>query len=80
MIIQVEGCIEEHEKTAEHWKTCFSQLATLANWAIKDVPRMLAEADVALFFYKPPKVVEVLIEHCKRLVGLMKDMVARRKN
>jgi len=61
MITQVEGCIKEHEKTAKHWKTCFSQLAALANGAIGDVPRMLVEADATLFFYKPPKAMEVFI-------------------
>jgi len=80
MITEVEGCIEEHQKTADHWKTCFYQLAALANGAIEDVPRMLAEVYATMFFYKPPKAVEVFIEHCKGLVGLMKDMVARSKD
>jgi len=34
LITQMEGYIEEHEKIVEYWKTCFSQLAALANRAI----------------------------------------------
>jgi len=75
-IIQLEESLEEREQTLEHWKTCFSQLASLANGAIKDVPRMLKEADVSLMFRPVPKEVESFVEHCKRLVGLMKKMIA----
>jgi len=54
-------------------------LASLANGAIEDVPRMLKEADVSLMFRPVPKEVESFVEHCKGLVGLMKKMVARNK-
>jgi len=46
----LEERLEEHEHIIKHWKMCFSQLATLANGAIEDVPRMLREADVSLRF------------------------------
>jgi len=52
----------------------------LANGAIEDVPRMLKETDVSLMFRPVPKEVESLVEHCKWLVGLMKEMVARNRN
>jgi len=55
-------------------------LASLANGAMEDVPRMLREADVSLIFRTVPKEVESFIEHCKWLVGLMKEMVARSRN
>jgi len=55
-------------------------LASLANGAIEDVPRMLREADVALMFRRIPKEVESFIKHCKWLVGLMKEMVACSRN
>jgi len=80
MIAQVEDYIEEREKTSKHWKTCFSPFATLPNGAIEGVPKMLVEADTTLFFFKPPKEVETFIEHCKWLVEIMKDMIARGKD
>jgi len=77
-IVQLEERLEEH--ITKHWKMCFSQLAALANGAIEDVPRMLREADVSLTFRTVPKEVETFLDHCKWLVGLMKNMVARNKN
>jgi len=79
-IVQLEECLEERELTLGYWKIYFSQLASLANGAIEDVPRMLMEADVSLMFRTIPKEVESFIEHCKWLVGLMKEMVARSRN
>ena len=79
-IVQLEERLEEHEHITKHSKMCFSQLAALANGAIEDVPRMLREADVSLTFHIVPKEVETLLDHCKWLVGLMKNMVARNKN
>jgi len=75
-IIQLEELLEEREQTLGYWKTRFSQLASLANGAIEDVPRMLKEASVSLMFRPVPKEVESFVEHCKGLVGLMKKMVA----
>lgn len=72
--------LEEHEQTIEHWKTWFSQLASLANGAIRYVPIMLEEADASLHLHTPLKEVEAFLHHCKWLVGLMKEMVARTKN
>jgi len=34
MMTQVKDYVVEHEKIAEHWKTCFSQLASLTNRVI----------------------------------------------
>jgi len=79
-IVQLEERLEEHEYITKHWKMCFSQLAALANEAIEDVSRMLREADVSLTFHTVPNEVETFLDHCKWLVGLMKDMVARNKN
>jgi len=74
---QAEGFMAEREKVAEYWKSCFSQLASLANGAIDDVPRMLSNAESSLKFYNPPEDVTVFIEHCKQLVGVMKGFIAR---
>jgi len=79
-IVQLEEHLKEHEHITKHWKMCVSQLATLANGAIEDVPRMLREADVSLTFRTIPKEVETFLDNYKWLVGLMKDMVARNKN
>jgi len=54
-IVQLEEHMKEHEHITKHWKMCFSQLAALANGAIKDVLRMLREADVSLTFRTVPK-------------------------
>jgi len=78
-IIQLEESLEERDQTLRYWKTRFSQLASLANGVIEDVPRMLKEADVSLMFRPVPKEVESFVEHCKGLVGLMKKMVARNR-
>jgi len=49
-IVQLEESLEEREQTLRYWKTHFSQLASLANGAIEDVPRMLREAHVSLMW------------------------------
>jgi len=79
-IVQLEEHLKEHENITEHWKTCFSQLAALANGAIEGVPKMLREVEASLTFRTVPKEVKTFLDHCKWLVGLMKDMVARNKN
>jgi len=79
-IVQLEEHLKEHKHITEHWKTCFSQLAALANGTIEGVQKMLREADASLTFHTVPKEVEIFLYHCKWLVGLMKDMVARNKN
>ena len=76
----MEEHLKEHEHITKHWKMCFSQLAVLANGAMEDVPGMLREVDVSLTFHTVPKEVETFLDHCKWLVGLIKDMVARNKN
>jgi len=46
----------EQEKDVVHWRRNFSQLATLANGAIDDIPRMLREADTVTFRDPPREV------------------------
>jgi len=76
VMAQAEGFMAEREKVVEYWKNCFSQLASLANGAIDDVPRMLSNAESSLKFYNPPKDVTVFLEHCKQLVGMIKGFIA----
>jgi len=57
----------------------FSQLAALANGATDGITKMLREAEVALTFYNLPKEVKNFLEHCKWLVGTMKNMITRAK-
>ena len=52
-------------------------MAALANGAIKDVPRILREADSSLTFFNLPDSVQTFINHCKYLVEQMKVMIAR---
>ena len=77
VMAQAKGFMAEREKVAEYWKNCFSQLASIANGAIDDVPWMLSNAESSLKFYNPPEDITVFIEHCKQLVGVMKDFIAR---
>jgi len=70
----------EREKVAEYWKNCFSQLASLDNGAIDDVPRMLSNAESSLKFYNPLEDVTVFIEQCKQLVRVMKGFIARTRD
>jgi len=79
MMTQLENHIAEQEKIIVHWKTCFSQLAALANGAIDEVPRMLREADISLMFFNPPDAVQNILNHCKYLVEQMKNMIASAK-
>jgi len=51
MMTQLENHIAEQEKIIVRWKTCFSQLVSLANGAIDEVSRMLREADISLMFF-----------------------------
>jgi len=68
MITQLENHIEDQERDIIHWKTCFSQLAALANGAMEDVPRMLREANSSLMFFNFPDSVQTFLNHCKYLV------------
>jgi len=65
MMTQPENHIADQERDIIHWKTCFSQLAALANGAIDEVPRMLKEADISLMFFNPPNAVQNFLNHCK---------------
>jgi len=77
MMALTKGFMVEQEKVAEYWKNCFSQLASLANGAIDDVPRMLSNAESSLKFYNRPEDITIFIEHCKQLVGVMRGFIAR---
>ena len=68
MMTQLENHIADQERDIIYWKTCFSQLAALANGAIDEVPRMLRETDISLMFFNPPDVVQNFLNHCKYLV------------
>jgi len=61
----------------EHWRGCFSKLAVMANGAIKDVPKMLIDAEIAMPIFNPPKAIEDFLGYCRKLVGEMKNIVAK---
>jgi len=63
MITQLENHIADQERDIIYWKTCFSQLAALANGAMEDVPRMLREADSSLMFFNFPDSVQTFLNH-----------------
>jgi len=76
MMTQLENHIADQERDIIHWRTCFSQLAALANGAIEDVPRMLREVDSSLMFFNFPDSVQTFLNHCRYLVEQMKVMIA----
>jgi len=80
MVTQLKNHIADQEPDIIHWKTCFAQLAALANGAIKDVPRMLREADSSLMFFNFPDSVQTFLNHCKYLVEQMKVIIARSRD
>jgi len=80
MMTQLENHIADQERDIAHWRSCFSQLAALANGAIEDVPRMLREADSSLMFFNLPDSVQFFLNHCKYLVEQMKAMIARSRD
>ena len=77
VISRMNGYTVEQEMTIEHWKRCFSQLAALANGAIEEIPRLLAEAEAALPIFNPPREIESFFNHCKKLMREMKSMIVR---
>jgi len=77
VISRMNGYTVEQEMTIEHWKRCFSQLAALANGAIEEIPRLLAEADTALPIFNLPREIEAFFNHCKKLMREMKSMIVR---
>jgi len=79
IMIQMEHLIAEQGNAVAHWKIWFSQLDVLATGAINGITKMLRKAEVVLTFYNPPKEVENFLEHCKWLVGIMKNMITRAK-
>jgi len=80
MMTQLENNVADQERDIIHWKTCFTQLATLANGAIEHVPRMLREADSSLMFFNFPDSVQIFFNHCKYLVEQMKVIIARSRD
>ncbi|KAG2408055.1 uncharacterized protein HKW66_Vig0028770 [Vigna angularis] len=73
---QMKEYIVEQELVTEHWRRSFSQLASLANEAIKDVPKLLADAESALPIFNPPEKVETFLNYCKKLIREMKNVMA----
>ena len=61
---QVENYVVKQEKVVAQWKTCFSQLATLANGAVSGVPEMLREAKTSLLFSILQMKSILFIKHC----------------
>ncbi|KOM34854.1 hypothetical protein LR48_Vigan02g100400 [Vigna angularis] len=80
LIKRMKEHIAEQETAVKHWKESFSQLASLANGAIEDIPRMVSEAEASTHFYSPPVEIELFINHCKRLIDEMKSLITRDKN
>jgi len=80
VMTQLENHIADQERDIIHWRTCFSQLAALANGAIEDVPRMLREADSSMMFFNFPDSAQTFLNHCKYLVEQMKVMIARSRD
>jgi len=80
MIAQMNDYTLEQKWNIRHWKKCFSQLAALANGAIKDIPRLLSETESALPNFNPPEKIETFLDHCKKLIKEMKSMISRARN
>jgi len=80
MMTQLENHVADQERNIIHWKMCFAQLATLANGAIEDVPRMLREADSSLMFFNLSDSIQIFINHCKYLVEQMKVIIGRSRD
>ncbi|KOM40624.1 hypothetical protein LR48_Vigan04g082200 [Vigna angularis] len=77
---QTKGYTVEQERVTENWKRSFSQLASLANDAIKDVPKILADVESALPIFNPPKKVEAFLNYCKKLMREMKNVMAETRD
>ena len=69
-------CVELKRAT-EHWRGCFSKLAVMANEAIEDVPKMLTNVEIAMPIFNPSKEIEDFLGYCRKLVGEMKNIMAR---
>ena len=67
----------EKGKDIEHWKRCFSQLASLTNAVMENVPKLLADAKFAMLVFNPPGEIKAFHNHCQELVGEMKNVMAR---
>ena len=77
VISQMNEYTTEQEMSIEHYKRCFSQLAALANGAIEEIPRLLAEAETPLAIFNPPREIESFFNHCKKLMREMTSMIVR---
>jgi len=65
---------------AEYWRGYSSKLAAIANGAIEDVPKVLTNTEIAMPIFNPPKAIEDLLGYCRKLVGEMKNIVARARS
>jgi len=61
----------------EHWKRCFSQVASLVNAAMENVLRLLADAESVMPVFNPHREIEAFLSHCQKLVGEMKNVMVR---
>ena len=77
---QMKEYTVEQGQDIEHWKRCFSQLASLTNTAMENVPKLLADAESAMPIFNPPREIEAFLSHCQELVGEMKNVMARARD
>ncbi|XP_022631968.1 uncharacterized protein LOC111240700 [Vigna radiata var. radiata] len=80
LINQLRECIVEQRQVIENWRRSFSQLASLANEAIKDVPGLLADAESVMPIFNPPKKIETFLNYCKKLIRKIKNVMARARD
>ena len=77
LMVQMNEYVVEQGRITEHWKTCFSQLASLANGAIENVPKLLVDDESAMSIFNPPKGIEAFLNHYKKLMEEMKNVMVR---
>ena len=55
----------------------FLTVGFLGKWSIKDISRLLVEAEAALPIFNPPREIEAFFSHCKELIREMKNIIVR---
>jgi len=58
----------------------FFKVSSYGKGEIEDVPKMLTDAEIAMPIFNPPKTIEDFLGYCRKLVGEMKNIVARARN
>lgn len=77
--LELIGRCERHEVIIElrteiqHWKDKFSKLAWLANQAVRDIPKRLREAEIAMTPFNTPVPVYKFVEFCRALTEELMD-------